>query len=324
MGLAAALLLPSLRLRASAIAAVAALFVFSGFTVADTTLADGDDIDLDTEYSRVRVFHDIDWYTGRPVLRMNVNDGYSSAMFTDTDDDTDLVYPYTRFYRLAEHFVPEIKRGLMIGGAAYSFPKSFLMRHPDAVLDVVEIDAELTHLARTYFDLPLDHPRLSVVHEDARTFLNRSNETYDAIYMDAFHSNAVPYQLASREATVQMHDLLNENGVLITNTISPINGEDGRFFRALYWTYREVFPRVEIFPVRDTYNPERTGNVMVVAFKNGAPAGGEPSFSSDDAELASYVDNLYRRGVAHDVPVLTDEKNAADYYSAAYIGRLRR
>lgn len=336
----AALLLVSRRQGAAALA-LAAFFILAAFsTGADAVLnADGDGIDIDTQYARVRIFEDVDWSTSRPVLRMNINNGYSSAMFLDTEDPVDLVYAYTRFYRLADHFVQsasesgaldplrspgQVRRALMIGGAAYSYPKSFLATHPDAHLDVVEIDPALTTLAEEYFYLEKDHPRLTIFHEDGRTFLNRAaseeREPYDAMYVDAFSSNAIPYQLASREAVSRMRDLLTEDGVVVVNTISPINGEDGKFFRALYWTYRDVFPRVEIFHVREPYDPKLVGNVMMVAFMREA----EPSFESENEEMSAMLDNLWRHGVALDVDIFTDEHNPADYYSSAYLDRVGR
>ena len=315
----ALLLFSSHRLKGVAALIAFALLLVAGASGANADLALGP-IDIDTQYSRVRIFSDTDRATQRPVLRMNINDGFSSAMFLDTEDPTELAYSYTRFYRLADHFVPNLQSALMIGGAAYSFPKDFLASHESAELDVVEIDPKVTQLAEEYFRLDPNHPRLHIFHEDGRTFLNRDHMPYDAIYLDAFHSNAVPYQLASVEAMERTHDLLTDRGVFIANVISPINGEDGKFFRALYRTMREVYPQVEIFPVNEVYDPKLVGNVMLVGFVSTA----ELNLTSDDAEMTEMLNNLRRQAVALDVPVLTDEHNPADYYSSAYLDHLNR
>ena len=68
-------------------------------------------------------------------------------MYTDTQDP-ELVYQYTKFYDLIEHFNPSFKRTLMIGGGAYSYPKHYLRKYPEAEIDVVEIDPELFLLAQ--------------------------------------------------------------------------------------------------------------------------------------------------------------------------------
>jgi spermidine synthase len=75
----------------------------------------------------------------------------------------------------------------MIGGSGYAYPKDYLMRHPEASIDVVEIDPGLTRLAKKYFNLP-DDPRLNIIHDDGRIFLNRTKNRYDAVFMDAYKS----------------------------------------------------------------------------------------------------------------------------------------
>ena len=64
----------------------------------------------------------------------------------------------------------------------------------------MEIDPGLTKLAKQYFNLT-DNPRLTIFHEDGRTFLNRCEKKYDAVFMDAYKSMlTIPYQLTTREA----------------------------------------------------------------------------------------------------------------------------
>ena len=41
----------------------------------------------------------------------------------------------------------------MIGGAGYSFPKEYLRTYPTHDIDVVEIDPQMTEIARRFFDL---------------------------------------------------------------------------------------------------------------------------------------------------------------------------
>ncbi|MBN2174602.1 MAG: fused MFS/spermidine synthase, partial [Bacteroidales bacterium] len=127
-------------------------------------------IDTDTRYNRVIIYHTTDQQTGRPVKILKVNDEKSSAMFTDRDDD--LVFEVLRYYKLINHFTPNFRNTLMIGGSGYAFPKFYLQNYPYAKIDVVEIDPGLTEIAREYFNLN-PNERLGVFHEDGRTFLNR-------------------------------------------------------------------------------------------------------------------------------------------------------
>ena len=50
------------------------------------------------------------------------------------------------------------------------------------------------------------------------------------------------------EAIRSASNLLTENGVLMTNIYSAIQGDKGKFFRAAYATIKSVFPQVYVFP----------------------------------------------------------------------------
>ncbi len=267
-------------------------------------------IDIDTRYNRVWIYKSIDQKTQRPILNLTTDPlGKQSGMFLDNDDD--LVFEYTKYYRLAKHFKPDLKYSLMIGGAAYSYPKDYLKKYSDAKIDVVEIDKKLTELAKQYFNLK-DDPRLTIYHEDGRTFLNKTENKYGAILMDAFTSHlSIPYQLTTKEAVQKMHGILDDTGVVLVNIISAIEGENGKFLRAEYATYKSVFPQVYLIPVRDNSNGLETQNIMLVALKSDV----KPLFISDDQELNNYLEHLWDKEIDLDVPILTDDYAPVDYYT---------
>lgn len=267
-------------------------------------------IDTDTRYQRVLVSEGRHERSGRPVRLMMTNPQETqSAMYLDSDDD--LVIEYTKFFRLAAHFKPGLRRSLMIGGAGYSYPKDFLRRHHGATMDVVEIDPGVTELARRYFNLR-DDPGLAIHHEDARTFLHRAEaRAYDVIFGDAYRSfYAIPYHLTTREATQKMYDCLTEDGVVLVNMISAIEGKKGKFLRAAYATFTSVFPQVYLFPVETNDNGAQVQNIVLVALKSAGWAG----MRSEDPELDGYLKHLWRGPVARDMPLLTDEHAPVDNY----------
>ena len=268
--------------------------------------------DFNTPYSRVWVYDDIHATNGRPIRIMQIADEASSAMYLDGDD---LVFEYTRFYRIVAHFKPDLRNALMIGGAAYSYPKDFLKSFPEARLDVVEIDPKLTDIARAHFGLK-DDPRLAVIHEDGRTFLNRNRKEYDAIFLDAYKSiYSVPYQLTTIEAARRMHAGLAPDGVLLANFISSVDGRKGQFLRAAVATLKKVFPRVYLFAVDSAEDGARVQNVVLVAFKSAKP----PVLYSHDREFNAILHNLWIRDVPEDRPVLTDDFAPVDSYIAEII-----
>lgn len=267
-------------------------------------------IDIDTQYNRVWIYKSIDQKTDRPVLNLTTDPlGRQSGMFLDADDD--LVFEYTKYYRLAKHFKHDLQYSLLIGGAAYSYPKDYLRKYPLAKLDVVEIDPELTKLAKKYFNLK-DDSRLTIYHEDGRTFLNKTENKYDVIFMDAFTAYlSIPYQLTTKQAAQKMFNALSQDGVVLVNIISAIEGEKGKFLRAELATYKAMFPQVYLIPVRDNNDGLRVQNIMLVALKSDI----EPSFVSDDQELNSYLENLWTKEIEMDMPILTDDYAPVDYYT---------
>ena len=288
-------------------ALIFALAVFFPLAARPELLMSPGVIDLNTAYNRLLIITDMN--AARPTRSLIMDPyGIQSAMYLDASDE--LVFEYTKFFRLAGHFRPDIKNALMFGGAAYSYPKDFLRRHENATMDVVEIDPGMTAAAREYFYLP-DDPRLNIFHEDARTFLNRSAGHYDVIFGDAFNSRlSIPFQLTTKEAVEKIYGLLNEGGVAMINLVSAIEGEKGKFLRAELATYRAVFPRVFVFTVRPA-DPADAQNIILVALKSEE----EPELTSDNHEYAKYLARLWTGEIAADMPVLTDDYAPVDYYN---------
>lgn len=261
-------------------------------------------VDVDTQYNRVWIYDRVDPQTMRVAKMMGINNENHSSMFLDSDD---LVNRYTTFYHYPMQLHGNAQKTLMLGGAGYSFPKDFLRRYPEATIDVVEIDPGVTALARQYFRLQ-DDPRMRIIHQDARVFLNGSGETYDVIFGDAYGSRyGIPYQLTTKEAVEKMYTMLSPNGVVMLNIISAIDGQKGAFLRAELATMQSVFPQVFLLPVKDAADGERVQNVMMVALKTPV----EELFPPGTEEYEAHV---WSREVQLDLPVLTDDFAPVDHY----------
>jgi len=282
------------------------VLIWFGFGEASRLSRESGFIDVDSPYNRIWIYESVDARTNEPIRMFSVNSESDSAMFLERDG---LVFDYTKYYHLARYFDPGFKTTLMFGGAGYSFPKDFLLKYPQATIDVVEIDPAITELAKKYFDLK-ENPRLSIYHADGRVFLNKTKKKYDVIFGDAFSSNySIPYQLTTREAVKRKFEILADDGIVILNTISSINGEKGQFLRAEYATYKDIFPQVYLFPVRNPSDGDEVQNIILVALKSS-----EKTAASVDPELKEYLSHLWKENVEEDVPVLTDDHAPVDYY----------
>ena len=142
-------------------------------------------------------------------------------------------------------------------------------------------------------------------------FLNRTQEKYDVIFGDAFSSYySIPYQLTTRQVAQRSYDILNDNGIVILNLISAIDGPKGEFLRAEYQTYKSIFPQVYVFPVQKVADGNEFQNVMIIALKNDKPA----ILKSLDEELNQYLSNVWKKEIANDMPILTDDYAPVDNY----------
>ena len=266
--------------------------------------------DFDTEYSRIQVFNSTDSLTGKPI-RVFQTDPRStqSAMFLDSDE---MVSRYARFYHLQRHFKPDFQNTLIIGGAGYSFPKEYLRAYPTKKIDVVEIDPQVTKIARNLFRLP-ENPNLRIFHEDGRVFLNKIEEKkYDVILIDAFGSlYSIPFQLTTGEAVRQINKGLADDGVAIMNLISAVEGNGSLFLQAEYKTYTEIFPHVSVFKVNAEKADDVSQNLILVASKSA-----KISFETPDAEISALIKNLYDKPLGASVPALTDDLAPVEYYNS--------
>jgi len=267
--------------------------------------------DIDTEYSRVQVFKTTDPKTKREIRAIATDPFFvQSAMFTDSDE---LALEYANYYHLIKHFKPDFQNTLLIGGAGYTFPNEYLKKYPTARMDVVEIDPQMTRIAKKFFRLK-EHPQLNIIHEDGRVYLNQSAANkYDVVLMDAFGSLfSVPFQLTTVEAVQNISRVLKDDGVIIFNLGGAIKGDAARFLQAELKTYRQVFPQVYLFKVNSDYTDEQLQNLIIVACKDKNAAG----LTSGDAEISNLLQHLYDREINSEIEILTDDLAPVEYYNS--------
>ena len=268
--------------------------------------------DIDTEYSRVQVFKSTDPKT-KKAIRVIATDPYfvQSAMFLDSDE---LVLEYADYYHLLRHFKPDFEHTLLIGGAGFTFPNEYLKKYPEAKMDVVEIDPQMTEIAGKFFRLEDNH-RLNIIHQDGRVFLNQADAgKYDAVLMDAFGSLfSVPFHLTTVEAARHIKRALKDDGVIIFNLGGAIKGDASKFLQAELKTYKTVFPQVYLFKVNDDYTDEQLQNLIIIAFKNENAA----PLTSGDAEMSVLLEHLYTKDINSEIEILTDDLAPVEYYNSS-------
>ena len=266
--------------------------------------------DIDTAYQRIWVFDEIDKRNGKlsRVLADTVlaND---SAIYMESPNE--LVMDYMKMFDLAFHFNPNLKNALLIGGGVYSYPRHFVSLSSEYSIDVVEIDPDLSIIAKKYFAYT-ENPKINILHEDGRYYLNKSIKKYDVVYLDAFKNEiSIPFQLTTVESLKQIDGLLDDDGVMITNIISPLEGNRTNLLRALYATYKEVFPEILVFQVNTDTPTDKAQNIIFVAVKSK-----EFTLKSDNETAQAFLDKKWGKEIAVDLPVLTDDFAPIEKYTA--------
>ena len=197
-----------------------------------------------------------------------------SGIYIDAPDV--LALSYTHFYGLGTSLKPDAKRVLMLGGGGYSVPRWLLanksgLAPENLKLDVVELDPGMTATARAHFGIP-DDPRLSIIHQDARVFLNHNREAYDLVFVDVFGSwYSVPFQMGTVEAMAELRRSVAPGGMVIMNIISALEGDKAKLYAAITGSMRAHFPEIHTFAVRDPLKRQEVQNIMVLAFAEPRP-----------------------------------------------------
>lgn len=153
------------------------------------------------------------------------------------------------------------QRLAILGNGAGTTARAYGHYFPATRIDGVELDGHLHEVGKRFFGLR-ERAGLRLVTEDARPFLRRTRARYDAIFVDAYQQQYIPFYLATREFFKLARDRLRPGGVLIVNAAHPEGS--AALERVLSAGLRAVFPTV----IRD---PIRHRNTLLLASQG--PAG---------------------------------------------------
>src|SRR5581483_1929042 len=216
---------------------------------------------------------------------------------------------------------PDAKKMLIIGLGGGSIPKKVQKEFPDMEIDAVEIDPEVFKVARDYFQVK-ESKNLRLHAMAGRLFLNRTQNQYDIILLDAYFTDAVPFHLTTQQFFELAQKKLAPNGIIVANLISAVTGPSGKIARAFVRTQRQIFPQVYVFAARrpDNVSLDTIQNVIVIATRDKqrldikeivkrAAAINKGLFPDPIQDIAvAYFD----RPVPEDVRILTDDYAPTD------------
>ena len=252
--------------------------------------------DVDSEYSRI-------WVTNLDVgettyKTLQVDTGLESYINQETGE---MGATYLYYYDLFEYYNKEANDALMIGGAAYTYPMHYLKKYENKTIDVVEIDEKMTQIAEEEFGLDKNNPNLGLITQDGRSYLNYNEKKYDTVFIDAFKGLNAPFELTTYEAMQKVYDSLNDNGTVITNIISSIEGDDADFIKYEYSTYKAIFDDVKVFQVNPNHSDDEEQNLILVGIK------GNGNINTDKEEEYGELLSNEIKDFTSDKPIITDD-----------------
>ena len=252
--------------------------------------------DVDSEYSRI-------WVTNLDVgettyKTLQVDTGLESYINQETGE---MGATYLYYYDLFEYYDKEANDALMIGGAAYTYPMHYLKKYENKTIDVVEIDEKMTQIAEEEFGLDKNNPNLGLITQDGRSYLNYNEKKYDTVFIDAFKGLNAPFELTTYEAMQKVYNSLDENGTVITNIISAIEGDDADFIKYEYSTYKAIFDDVKVFQVNPNHSDDEEQNLILVGIK------GNENINTDKEEEYGELLSNEIKDFTSDKPIITDD-----------------
>ncbi|MET0979865.1 MAG: fused MFS/spermidine synthase [Candidatus Saccharimonadales bacterium] len=209
--------------------------------------------------------------------------GTQSGIYVGNPDK--LLFWYTE--RMAEvvAVAPKQDRILVLGGGAFTLPRYLANTYPDSQVDVVEIDPELADISRKYFSYD-DPKNVEMIFDDARTYINKTQKTYDVILVDVYSDADVPFSLMTGEYGDQIKRLLSDDGVVVVNMIAGRHGACGELLSMLDAPYRQSLSQAK-YMIHSTISAKAN---MIVAYSN-QPLDWSGAAPLDLAPVDAYRDN---------------------------------
>lgn len=205
-------------------------------------------------------------YEGREVKALVTgSSGMQSGVFTD--GNRDLVFAYTQAMAALVDQSPRKDRVLMLGGGVYTLPEHVATYHPSAQVDVVEIDPALERIARDYFGYTAPGNVRSIA-DDARTYVERTDQKYDVILIDIFNEQTTPFSVGTQEFAGSLKNILQPDGIVVVNMIGSLSAVCRPLLTSLDASYRSAFAVGMVIPIDDATFENRQNIIGV--YTNGS------------------------------------------------------
>ncbi len=233
--------------------------------------------------------------------------------YVDLDDPSYLEFAYTGWF--GDVITATAPEGepldvLHIGGGAMTMPGYLRHEHAGSTSTVLELDPLLVRLAVDEFGFTHGED-VTILTGDARNAIAEVElGAYDLVIGDAFGGVAVPWHLATREFTEQIHDRLRPGGIYVMNVLDH---GPRRFLRAQVATVGAVFSHVAVIGHPGSFaEGGQGGNHVVLASDAPLPLEEVVSANRRRAELDALLAGDELAGFTAGSRVLVDDHAPVD------------
>lgn len=228
-------------------------------------------------------------------------------------------YPweYPEYFHIPLLMRDDVDKALFIGGGGFVAPQEFAEMGVE--VDAVELDPAVIRTAKKYFNLS-ESENLEIHTGDGREFLEKTDEEFDVIYMDAYRKSRVPFHLTTQEFMELTHSKTDEDGIVMSNLISTSSGPGSQFAKAQYRTMDSVFNSTYFFPTTETNLAQ---NIELIASKQPELTKEELLERAESYERKNLTDKVrnLQQIDAEDATLLTDDYAPVDRLLNPLIGQ---
>jgi spermidine synthase len=183
-------------------------------------------------------------------------------------DPSESGWPYVELFHVAAAQAKSRRRALFVGCGGAVALRQFATLYPGLAIDLVEREAKVIDLARTWYDLD-QIPGVSVHIADGATFVeNASPSSWDVAVIDAFDGSDSTAALRRGPFFSALRRALRPGGSLAVNVIGTMDGSGP--VREVLTALVRAFNRVRVVPVMEAeedYSPSTLRNVILIASK---------------------------------------------------------
>jgi len=168
------------------------------------------------------------------------------------------------FFNKSPYELNNVNNMAIIGLAAGTTARQATFVYPNIEIDGFEIDPEIVEVGKEFFNM--DTPNLNIFVQDGRWGLEKRNEEYQIISVDAYRPPYIPWHMTTKEFFNTAYDHLSYDGVLVINVGRAPN--DRRLINSLSTTIQTTFPSIHVIDIPNSFNSIIFATKNITSFEN--------------------------------------------------------